>query len=131
MSRKSKGINAERELIHLFWKHNWTAIRTAGSGANKYPSPDIVAGNIVRKLAIECKASKNDAIYLMQEDIDQIKTYASLFGAEAWFGVRFNNYEWYFLSLDDIQQTKGNNYVIATDYIKQKGLLFEELIGKF
>lgn len=131
MSYKSKGINAERELIHLFWKNNWTAIRTAGSGSNKYPSPDIVAGNIVRKLAIECKASKNDTIYLLQEDIDQIKTYASLFGAEAWFGVRFNNYEWYFLSLDDIQQTKGNNYVIGTDYIKQKGLLFEELIGNF
>ncbi|MBS3137069.1 Holliday junction resolvase [Candidatus Woesearchaeota archaeon] len=131
MSHKSKGINAERELIHLFWKNNWTAIRTAGSGSNKYPSPDIVAGNIIRKLAIECKASKNNSIYLLQEDIDQIKTYAALFGAEAWFGIRFNNYEWYFLSLDDIQQTKSNNYVIATDYIKQKGLLFEELIGKF
>jgi Holliday junction resolvase len=131
MNLKAKGINAERELIHLFWKNNWTAVRTAGSGSNKYPSPDIVAGNIIRKLAIECKSSKNNAIYLQQEDIDQIKTYALLFGAEPWFGVRFNNYEWYFLSLDDIQQTKGSNYVIATDYIKQKGLLFEELIGKF
>ncbi len=131
MSHKSKGINAERELIHLFWKNNWTAIRTAGSGSNKYPSPDIVAGNILRKLAIECKASKNNAIYLIQEDIDQITTYAKLFGAEPWLAVRFNNYEWFFMNIEDIKLTKNNNYVISTDYIKQKGLLFQEVIGNF
>ena len=53
MSRKSKGINAERSLIHKFWAHNWAAIRVAGSGSSKYPSPDVLAGNNLRKLAIE------------------------------------------------------------------------------
>ena len=60
MSRKSKGINAERELIHLFWKTNsWTAVRIAGSGSSKYPCPDILAANISRKIAIEAKSTKD------------------------------------------------------------------------
>lgn len=46
MSHKSKGINAEREIIHLFWSMpGWTACRVAGSGSMKYPSPDVIAGN--------------------------------------------------------------------------------------
>ena len=56
MVGKKKGINAERELIHMFWAEKWAAIRVAGSGSSKYPSPDILAGNNLRKLAIECKA---------------------------------------------------------------------------
>ena len=70
MSKKGKGINAERELIHAFWKEkNWTAIRVAGSGCSKYPAPDIVAGNLLRKLAIECKSSKTNIIYIPKEEI--------------------------------------------------------------
>ena len=56
MSRKSRGINAERELVHLFNAlDEWMCIRTAGSGSQKYPAPDILAGNVLRKIAIECK----------------------------------------------------------------------------
>ena len=61
MSRKSKGINAERELIHIFWKtKSWAACRVAGSGAIKYPAPDVLAGNGNILLAIECKACQGD-----------------------------------------------------------------------
>lgn len=128
MSRKSKGTNAERELIHLFWKNNWTAVRVAGSGSNKYPSPDIVAGTLTRKLAIECKSSSQKAIYLNEEDISQLIAFSRLFGAEAWFGARFNTKEWFFLSIDDLNKTK-EGYSIDLELLKNKGLLFEELIG--
>ena len=47
MSRKSKGINAERELIRLFEDTNkWSACRVAGSGSSRYPSPDIIAASV-------------------------------------------------------------------------------------
>ena len=45
MSLKSKGINAERELIHKFWGVGWGAVRVAGSGSMRYPSSDILAAN--------------------------------------------------------------------------------------
>jgi len=62
MSQKSKGMNAERELIHLFWKSGWAPLRVAGSGVARTPCPDVIAGNGIRRLAIEAKSSKKNAI---------------------------------------------------------------------
>ncbi|MEA3431020.1 MAG: Holliday junction resolvase Hjc [Nanoarchaeota archaeon] len=129
MSRKSKGINAERELIHLFWEtKKWGAIRVAGSGSSRYPSPDIVAGNQIRKLAIECKAVKGNSKYIPKIDVEQLKKYSEIFGAEPWIGIRFNNEKWFFLSIEDLLISE-KHYVINRDLIKIKGLIFEELIN--
>jgi len=50
---KAKGSKGERELIKFFNESGWVAIRSAGSGSSQYPSPDILAGNAMRRLAIE------------------------------------------------------------------------------
>ncbi|MBR9700005.1 Holliday junction resolvase [Candidatus Woesearchaeota archaeon] len=127
MSVKSKGINAERELIHKFWSVGWAAIRVAGSGSSKYPSPDILAGNNLRKLAIECKASGSDIRYLTKKEIDELKEFSQLFGAESWIAVRFDRMEWHFVNLEDLKFT-GANYAVTKELIKNKGLLLEEII---
>lgn len=128
MSRKSKGINTERELIHLFWNtDSWSAIRSAGSGCSRYPSPDVLAGNSLRKLAIECKSSKEDNIYLEKEEINDLKEFGRRFGAEPWIGIRINLKEWFFLTLEDIKET-DKGYSVSAVLAKRKGLLFEELI---
>jgi len=127
MSRKSKGINAERDLIHKFWSHNWAAIRVAGSGSQKYPSPDILAGNNLRKLAIECKATKDKIRYLTKEEISDLKKFSKMFGAESWIAIKFNGKDWYFLSLEDLKETE-NNFAVSYDIAKNKGLIIEELI---
>src|SRR3989338_2995739 len=105
MSRKSKGINAERDLIHKFWGNNWAAVRVAGSGSMKYPSADILATNKLRKLAIECKTSKEPWKYVEKADIGQLKTFAELFNAEPWLAVKFDKKEWLFMALDDLDET--------------------------
>ncbi|MCK5282296.1 MAG: Holliday junction resolvase [Nanoarchaeota archaeon] len=128
MSRKSKGINAERDLIHKFWANGWAAIRVAGSGSTRYPSPDILAGNGVRRLAIECKCTKDNVRYLTKEEIRELIEFSRIFGAETWIAIKFNKTGWYFLSLEDIKETK-NNYVITDEIAKNRGLLFEELTG--
>lgn len=128
MSRKSKGINAERELIHLFWGGGWAAIRVAGSGAIKYPVPDVLAGNSSRKIAVECKAAKGEYQYLQKETVDSLRTFSRLFGAEPWIGVRFDNESWYFVSVEDLDST-GNNFVVSRVSARQKGLSFNEMIG--
>jgi Holliday junction resolvase len=127
MNRKAKGIGAERELIHLFWASSWAAVRIAGSGSMKYPSPDVLASNKRRKVGIECKASKSSYQYLAKEEIKSLRRFCSIFGAEPWVGVKFKA-DWYFLSLDDIKET-SKNFVISKESAKQKGLTFNELVG--
>ena len=128
MSRKSKGINAEREVIKLFAKTGeWFACRVAGSGSSRFPSPDIIAGNRLRKLAIECKASSSTSKYLTKQEIHELKHFSQVFGAEPWVAVRFDRTEWLFIALEELKDT-GHNYVICLDIAKKNGLLFEELI---
>ena len=130
MSRKSKGINAERELLHKFWQTGeWIAMRSPGSGAIRYPCPDLLAGKQGRKLAIECKATKAERQYIRQEQVAELKRFSLIFGAEPCIAVRFDKEKWYFLMLEDIKETEGSNYVITRDSAKNKGLLFEELVG--
>jgi len=128
MIGKKKGINAERELIHMFWKHGWAAIRVAGSGSSKYPSPDLLAGNNLRKLAIECKAVSSANKYIPSEGISQLEQFSKKFGAEPWIGIRFDNLGWFFLSLEDIIDV-GKSFRISKEIAKERGLLFSELIS--
>lgn len=129
MSLKSKGINAERELVHMFWGNGWACLRIAGSGSNKYPSPDILTGNNIRRLAIECKVTKEEQKYFDKQSIEALQTFAGVFGAEPWIAARFKGHEWYFVSLEDLRETR-KGYMISTEIAKSKGLLFEELINK-
>jgi Holliday junction resolvase len=55
---KIKGSNAERELLRMFWASSWACIRSAGSGSMHFPSPDLLAANKIRRLAIEVKAQE-------------------------------------------------------------------------
>ncbi|MEK6828233.1 MAG: Holliday junction resolvase Hjc, partial [Nanoarchaeota archaeon] len=111
MSSKSKGSKAERELLHLFWSKGLGCIRSAGSGSMKYPGPDLIVSNKVRVLAIECKSTKKTKKYLDKYDVEQLKEFCDIFGAEPWFALRFARKDWLFLSLDDIEKTE-NGYVI-------------------
>ncbi len=131
MSRKSKGISAERELIHLFWgTGSWAAIRVAGSGAIKYPVPDVLAANNLRKLAIECKSTKSKQQHLDKDQVDGLREFATKFGAEAWIGVRYNNLGWKFISLEDLKETPLG-FSANHSHTESKGLTFEELTGRF
>ncbi len=129
MNLKAKGTNAERELIKIFWNTNrWSAHRIAGSGSSHFPSPDVIAGNSLRKLAIECKSTKSIKQYITSEQINGLREFSKIFGAEPWIAVRFNNMDWFFLTLEDLKETEGNNFVISIPLAKNKGLSFEQLI---
>lgn len=130
MNTKGKGTNAERELIHKFWQNGWAAIRAAGSGSQKYPSPDILAGNNLRNLAIECKSIAASSHYFPKEEIGALKQFASIFNAEPWVALRFKREGWFFISLDDLKETnKAHSITLKT--AKIKGFSFSELIRGF
>jgi len=126
MSRKSRGTNAERDLIHRFWEHGWAAMRAAGSGSQQYPCPDVIAGNNSRKLAIECKLTTESKKYFPKQEISELKFFAEKFGAEAWVAVKFFRKEWMFFSLEDLDETPSS-YVIGVEK-EHRALSFEQLI---
>lgn len=129
MSRKSKGANAERELIHLFNNiEGWCAVRVAGSGSNAYPSPDIVAGNGARHLAIECKSFRGEKKYVPKENVEQLCLFAARFGAESWIAVRFLGKPWWFLPVENLEDT-GKSLAVSWDDAQRKGVSFEQLVG--
>lgn len=131
MPSKTKGINAERELIHLFWKTEvWAACRIAGSGSSRYPSADVLASNANRRLAIEAKLTKEQSKYFSSEEIAQLKEFATKFGAEPWIAIKFKGNDWFFVTLEDLDKT-DRNFVISTELAKLKGLTFKELVGVF
>ena len=94
MNTKSKGTVAERELIQMFWDNGWAAFRAAGSGSARHPCPDVIAGNVLRKLAVECKRSQRPYQYLTKVEIDALTAFSARFGAESWVGVKFDRIGW-------------------------------------
>jgi len=131
MKVKQKGANAERELIHLFWSTGtWSGVRVAGSGSMSYPSPDVIVSNGERRLAIECKSLSGTNKFFATREISELQEFCSKFGAEPWIAMRFDNDKWYFLNLEDMKKN-NKGYSISYSIAKQKGLLFEELIGVY
>lgn len=128
MSRKSKGSDAERDLIHKFHAAGWSAIRSAGSGSMQYESPDVLAGNNLRRIAIECKATRDVKKYLTKKEVDELVHFANNFGAEPWLGIKFDRMEWFFLTVEDVVKT-DKSYVVDIKIAKNKGLTFEQMIG--
>lgn len=127
MNTKAKGTRGERELIKFFNENNWSAIRAAGSGSSRYPSPDILAANAIRRLAIECKVTKEQKKYFQNQELEQLQTFSTSFGAEGWIGIKFSGERWYFIMIEDLEDT-GSCKAISLELIKRKGLTSEELI---
>lgn len=125
MSTKSRGITAERDLVHRFWAAGWAAIRVAGSGSSRYASPDVMAGNATRRVAIECKITKDGVKYFPKEDIEALKMFARVFGMESWVAVRFKGSPWAFFTLEDLTETEKAFKVRKEDSLL-KGFSFEE-----
>ncbi|MFH1174773.1 MAG: Holliday junction resolvase Hjc [archaeon] len=125
-NKKAKGSDAERELVHKFWAAGWAAHRIAGSGSNKYPSPDILAGNGARRIAIECKAVGGLNKNLTKKEVDELVEFAGKFGAEAWVGIKFDRMDWLFLSTEDLKQA-AKSYGVTIPMAKSKGLSFAQL----
>lgn len=128
---KRKGTRAERELLRMFWNTNvWAALRLPGSGSTPLPSPDIIASNKTKILAIECKSIKKTTKYLEKEKIQQLKEFSDKFGAEPWFAIRFDNIGWFFIQAHNLDKSKNGNPLVSLKTAQTKGIQFKELIGE-
>tara|TARA_Y100000310_G_C20349886_1_gene653816 strand:+ start:133 stop:540 length:408 start_codon:yes stop_codon:yes gene_type:complete len=128
---KVKGSKAERELFHWLWKNFGPCIRSAGSGSTPKPCPDLIASNGKRALAIECKSTKGDKVYLKSQEIADLMDFSLSFGAEAWLGFRFDNRGWLFIEASKVEKSQGKSYYMSYSLLKKNGYVLDELAGKY
>jgi len=127
MSRKSKGSNAERDLLHSFWNSGWACMRAAGSGSICWPEPDLIAGKNKKIFAIECKTSGDEAKYIEKREVEELIHFSKLMEAEPLLAIRFNNRKWKFLKPEEMTE-KGKSFMVTKEEIETKGRTFEEII---
>ncbi len=127
MSQKSKGTNAERDLVHKFWAEGFAAIRSAGSGSMKYPSPDLLVAKEGNIIAIECKTTKNQYKYIEKKEIDDLREFSRIFNAIPRIAIKFKGEEWIFIKLEDLGE-KGKSFMVDIGLAKRVGRTFEDFV---
>ncbi len=106
MSRKSRGCDYERKLVNYLFNNGYWAVRVAGSGSNKHPSPDIIASNGFRVLIIEVKSTQSSTLYLKKETIDKLLLFANGFRGEPIIAVHYLRKGWYFKNAVELSKLK-------------------------
>lgn len=126
MSNKSKGANAERELLNLFTESGWRAVRTAGSGVNDNSPCDLIAAKLGRKgFTIEAKSSRKSSIYISKQQIEDFILFSNILGLQPAIAVRFSHQGWLFLKPEQLEDT-GKFWVISLEKAKLNGFRFSQ-----
>ena len=129
MSNKAKGSKAERELVQMFTDHGWRAARVAGSGVNDNSPCDIIVGKVGEKgHTIESKSSKKNRIYISKQQIEDFILFSEMIGLNPVIAARFNREGWFFLRLDQIEDS-GNYWVVSLEKCKTEGKRFGQFFS--
>ncbi|HUY00744.1 MAG TPA: Holliday junction resolvase Hjc [Candidatus Deferrimicrobium sp.] len=130
---KKYGIAAERQLVNLFWEHNFAAIRipASGAGGKNYPKPDLIAGNGQKYYAFELKTSTSaERIYLHNSEVQELSSFSERFGCIPYIAVKFpqKSREWKFYKIPDLPKTSSGNYKIDFTEDFSNGIEFSQLL---
>lgn len=126
MSNKSKGSNAERELVSLFTENGWRAVRVAGSGVNDDSPCDLIVGKIGQKgYSIEAKSSRSNYVYIKKSQIEDFILFSSIIGLKPAIAVRFTYEGWLFLNPEQLEDS-GKNFVIYRKKAIHEGKKFSQ-----
>lgn len=127
----SKGANAERELMRLFFAGGFSVVRIAGSGTSPLPAPDIIAIKKGRIVAVECKARKAKNLAISVGQIGELLDWARKAGGEPWVAWKIPRKGWFFLKPGQLKNT-GKFFTINLKDAMAKGTLFEVVaMGSF
>ncbi len=126
---KRKGSRFERELLDIFWREGFAAVRVAGSGSSSYPSPDLLVGNGKRFFALEVKMRKDLPLYISGERVRELVMFSNLFGAEPLVALKLPRRRWKFFGISDLIETEKGYKISEENYHLGKDL--EEVVGKY
>lgn len=126
-----KGYGEELDLVRKLWEKGFAAMRApASGGATRRPLPDVLAGNNKIYLAIEVKTTTKDKIYIDSPQIEGLREFSEIFGAEPYLGAKFKFTKWLFLPLNNIERTRNNNYKVEKNFALENALELDEIIGQ-
>ncbi|MEM4663179.1 MAG: Holliday junction resolvase Hjc [Candidatus Diapherotrites archaeon] len=106
MGRYSKGANAERELLGLFYNAGFAVVRVAGSGASKYPEPDCLAFRKDKKYAFECKARSGKYLNIPKEQLESFVEWAKQADLQAYIAWKIPRKGWLFIKPEHLVPRK-------------------------
>jgi Holliday junction resolvase len=125
-NNKAKGSKAERELVDIFTKRSWRALRVAGSGVNDNSPCDILAGKAGKGgYTIECKSSKKTSIYITKDQIQDFMVFSNVLGLKPVIALRFNREGWLFIHPNELKDT-GKYWAVSLEYAKTQGRKFSQ-----
>lgn len=125
-----KGSNEERQVVKIFEEKGYGAIRVPASGARtKSDKPDVLAGNSKHYYAIEVKSSKNDYIYIREEQIEELIRFSAKFGATPLVCAKFTRKPYTIFNPYQLKRTNSGKYTIKRDDL-DSGKILEEYISK-
>lgn len=124
-----KGADAERELIHILYSKGFAVVRTAGSGKTTLPAPDLIALSNEKKIAFECKAWKGNYLNIAIAQIEELKKWGGMAGAELYIAWKVPRKGWLFIPLKLLQK-KDKNFTITRKKAQNKGLDLNVILGK-
>lgn len=126
MSNKSKGSNAERELVKLFTTNGWRAVRVAGSGVGEDSPCDIIAAKLGKRgFAVEAKSSKKTTIYVTKAQIEDFILFSSIIGLQPILAARFNRQGWLFVKPEFLKDT-GKYWALSVETAIKEGQRFSQ-----
>ncbi len=120
-----KGYRFERELLHKLWEVGFAAVRVPASGSMSYPSPDIVAGNGKRYLAIEVKMRSRLPFYVSKEEVERLLEFSERFGAKPLIALKVKGLGWRFFTVEMLERY---GYRIDSENF-YRGMDLKELMG--
>lgn len=124
----SKGANAERELMRLFFEVGFSVVRIAGSGVSPLPAPDIIALKNGRIIAVECKARKAKNLAIDVRQMHDLIEWANTAGGEAFVGWKVPRKGWFFLKPGQLHNT-GKFFTISLKDAETCGKTLEAVIA--
>jgi len=128
MTRYNKGANAERELIRMFWAKGFAVARTAGSGKNALPMPDLIVMGKGRRIVIEAKAWRSNYLNIACDQMEELLKWSVVGEAEVFVAWKYPNKGWFFIKPSEFNRSK--NYSISFEKTQKVGAPFEVFIGE-
>jgi len=127
MAHYNKGANAERELLKLFWAKGYAVARSAGSGKNALPMPDLIVMGKGRSMVIEAKAWKNNNLTILEYQMEELFKWRDIARAEVYVAWRYPNKGWVFVKPEHFHKNK--HYSISFAEAQRVGATLDALLG--
>ena len=119
------GAFHERKLLDKFRKEGFEGVRAAGSSC-----PDLIVAKENRLIALECKYTSSEQIFLKRDNIARLSQFSKASGSPAFAALKFGRTEWLFLpSAKLAAQAEGTGHTIRKAWAEANGLTFFTLLS--